>query len=124
MSSSIGSIPQNLTVPVSELVRARVSENPVALPVRGGIYARLNHISAVPARSSDAGYSLSRLRAIDSLISRIARMNQNPTPDVSVDPVEQQEQLLDEVARLLSEGAERAVAGAVPTDGLLIDLSV
>ena len=122
MSSSPGSISQNLTVPLSDVVRARVSESRVALPVRGTIYARLNHISAVPARCRDAGYSLSRLQAIDSMITRIARMQQQLTPDVPADPVERQEAILEEAARQIVEGFERQQANGASAQGLLLDL--
>ncbi|MEX2443837.1 MAG: hypothetical protein WD492_09545 [Alkalispirochaeta sp.] len=124
MTSSQTPISQNLTVPLSDLVRARVSESRVAMPVRGAVYARLDHISGVPSRSPNAGYSLSRLRAIDSMITRIARMQEQLTPDVAADPVEQQEAVLEEAARQIAESIERQPAGYSAEDGFFVNMFV
>jgi hypothetical protein len=115
-------ISRNLTVPLTDLVRANVSGSRVALPVQGSVYARLNHISAVPARSSDAGYSLSRLRAIDSMIARIARAREAMVPDVAADPVEQKEAILEEVARLVEESLEAGPRGSMDPTGFVLNL--
>ena len=122
MTSSPTSISQNLTVPLSDVVRARVSESRVAMPVRGALYARLNHISGIPANSSNGGYSLSRLRAIDTMITRIARMQERLTPDVSQDPVEHQETLIEEAARRIAESMENSTAGYAAEDGFLVNM--
>lgn len=124
MTSSQTSISQNLTVPLSDLVRARISESRVSLPVRGAVYARLNHISGVPAGSANAGYSLSRLRAIDSMISRIARMQGQLTPDVAPDPVEQQEAVLEEAARQIAESIGAQPVGYSAEEGFLVNMFV
>ncbi|MFW5694158.1 MAG: hypothetical protein ACOCYB_03245 [Alkalispirochaeta sp.] len=122
MTSSHTAISQNLTVPLSDLVRARVSESRVAMPVRGAVYARLNHISGIPARSPNSGYSLSRLRAIDTMITRIARMQEQLTPDVSADPVEQQEALIEEAARQIVDSMEQSPAGSAAEEGFLVNM--
>lgn len=124
MTSSQTAISQNLTVPLSDLVRARISESRVAMPVRGGMYARLNHISGVPAGSPNAGYSLSRLRAIDTMITRIARMQEHVTPDVAADPVEQKEAILEEAARQIAESIGTQPAGYSAEEGFLINMFV
>jgi hypothetical protein len=115
-------ISRNLTVPLTDLVRANVSGSRVAHPVQGGVYARLNHISAVPAGSSNAGYSLSRLRAIDSMIARIARAREAMLPDVASDPVEQQEAVLEEVARLVTESLEAGPRSGMDPTGFVLNL--
>jgi hypothetical protein len=115
-------ITRNLTVPLTDLVRANVSGGRVALPVQGGVYARLNHISAVPAGSSDGGYSLSRLRAIDAMIARMARAREAMVPDVAADPVEQKEAILEEVARLVTESIEAGPRGSVDPTGFVLNL--
>lgn len=63
------------TVPLSEFVRARVASGPVAMPVDGAIYARLRHITAVPAGTYREGYSLNRLQTLDSIIERVKNLH-------------------------------------------------
>jgi hypothetical protein len=94
------------------------------MPVRGGVYARLNHISGIPAGSPNAGYSLSRLRAIDSMITRIARMQEQLTPDVPADPVEQKEAILEEAARQISESIEGNAGGYSAEEGFLVNMFI
>lgn len=105
-------------------MRARISDNPIAMPVQGGIYARLSHITAVPSRIGGGGYSLVRLRAIDSLISRMAQM-QSSAPQLSEhDPLERQQQLIDETTRRVVEDIDRSEAQAQLNAGLLVDVFV
>ncbi len=60
------------TIPVGSVLRARVSSAPVTLPLRGNwTYARFRHLQGVPGGGED-GYTLSRLRALDALIDRLA----------------------------------------------------
>ncbi len=124
MADTISSIPQNATIPLSELVRARISENPIAMPVRGGIYARLSHITAVPAHSGGGGYSLVRLRAIDSLIARMAQMQSGAPQPNEADPLEWQQRLIEETARSVVEEIDRSEAQAQLNAGLLVDVLV
>lgn len=123
MSDAGVGISQNLTVPLTDLVRAQVSQSRVSMPVRGPIYARLEHIAAVPASSSNGGYSLSRLQAIDSMLSRIARIQQELTPDVSPDPVDLQEAIMEEAARRIDDEIRQGSPGAPRTQGLMLDLT-
>jgi len=92
------------------------------MPVRGAVYARLNHISGIPANSPNGGYSLSRLRAIDTMITRIARMQEQLTPDVAPDPVEQQEEIIEETARRIAESMESSPAGYAAEEGFLVNM--
>ena len=56
------------------------------------------------------------------MITRIARMQQQLTPDVPADPVERQEAILEEAARQIVEGFERQQANGASAQGLLLDL--
>lgn len=124
MTDTISSIPQNATIPLSELMRARISDNPIAMPVQGGIYARLSHITAVPANTGSGGYSLVRLRAIDSLIARMAQMQANAPELGEYDLLERQQQLIDETARRVVDDIDRSEAQAQLNAGLLVDVFV
>jgi hypothetical protein len=108
---------------MSEVVRANVSDGRVALPVRGGIYARLNHIAAVPAGSTDQGYSLARLRAIDSMITRIARLRETAPAAQTPNSLEARQELIDQVARRIDEALQEQRSTLDPLEGLVIDLT-
>lgn len=59
-------------VPVGRILRARLSTAPVTLPLRNNwTYARFRHLQGVPGGEA-GGYSVSRLRALDALIDRLA----------------------------------------------------
>jgi len=73
LDASISGGPQ--TVPVTSLVRARFGLGKLSLPVSGPLgYARLKHIQGVPASSEGSGFSIQKLQVLDSLIERLARL--------------------------------------------------
>ncbi len=115
----------NATIPITDLVRARLTEGRVALPVEGTAYARLDHINAVPSLPGGSGYSITRLQAIDSLLTRIANSRMEElTPDVAEDPVEYQEAVLEEAARLIARDIETGgYRYGVPSEGFLLDMT-
>lgn len=57
-------------ITVADVVRARVSDAPVALPVRAPLYASFDHVRAIPS-SSQGGYSIARLRIVDAMLARV-----------------------------------------------------
>jgi hypothetical protein len=87
------------------------------------MYARLNHITAVPALSGSSGYSLSRLQVVDSMIARMAARQEAITPDVQPDPVEAQESMLEEISRQIVAEMDRPVHGSLYHEGLVLDLT-
>lgn len=105
---------------VQDLVRAQVSDRPVVLPVNGALVARLRHITAVPSLSGQPGFSLSRLRTIDSVIERMAAA-QRGVSQVD-DPLEHTEQMIQMQAEAVERALERQPAG-VDLNGLLFDIS-
>ena len=119
MNSEQATIRNSYTPPLSDIVRANVSHSRVALPVRGALYARLNHIAAVPARANENAYSLSRLRVIDSMISR---MQNELLPAPNENPVEFQERFLQQVAEKVTEMVDRSQEAGATLTGFLVDL--
>ncbi|TVR93831.1 MAG: hypothetical protein EA428_01325 [Spirochaetaceae bacterium] len=70
--------PSRSTVPVQELLRARYADGRISLPVSGSaVYARFRHVQGVPTDGETMGFSLSRLRVLDTLIDRLVRMQGN-----------------------------------------------
>lgn len=61
-----------ITVPVSNIVRAQVSEGAIVLPVNtsGLVYSNFKNVKGIPAPNG-TGYTINRLRALDSLIERL-----------------------------------------------------
>lgn len=128
MDAGTLSIPQNGTVPVADIVSARVSQNPITIPVNSGSITRLQNIIGLPHHGG-GGHSLSRLQAIDALISRIRgaqehqqEHNQQHLESMSV--VERHEHMLEEVAERIVHDVEagRVIPGI--TEGLLLDIAV
>ena len=117
------SIPTHATVPLTEVLRANVSGGRVAMPVRGSSFARLQHINAVPALSGSGGYPISRLQAIDSLLSRIASMQESATPDVDADPLARREELIEEAAMRIVEDIDNGGNGYGLAEGFLLDMT-
>ncbi len=76
---NISSISSVHTIPVSNIVKAKISSNRIALPVPKGqlLYARFKHISGIPAKSGSRAYSVRRLRNLDNLIERMSILNEN-----------------------------------------------
>ena len=77
-------------VPVTNLVRAWVSEGSIALPVESTqyLYSNFKHVRGIPAPGNSSGYSLAKLRALDNLIERLQNLKgQDRVPDFTVKPV-------------------------------------
>lgn len=131
MEGNVLSIPTNSTIPLTDVLRARISNGRVSLPVRGSTYARLQHISAVPSIGGNGGYSISRLQAIDSLLSRIEGMREATqpqrseaiTPDVRPDLLEEQQRLVDEATRRIVDDIESGRNRYGLAEGLLLDMT-
>jgi len=64
----------NRTVHLSNLIRAQYAPGRIALPVSGGVYARLKHVQGVPAQTADGGFSISKLRMIDILVDHLVQL--------------------------------------------------
>jgi hypothetical protein len=64
----------NRTVHLSNIIRAQYAPGRIALPVSGGVYARLKHVQGVPAQTGDGGFSISKLRMIDILVDHLVQL--------------------------------------------------
>ncbi len=119
------SIPQNGTVPITDIVSARVSQRPVSIPLSGSAYTRLENVTGVP-QSGDGGYSLARIRAIDALIARIRGTAEAMSTDQTGEQtlLELHEELLEEVAFELDERLSQGYSIPGVTEGLLLDIAV
>jgi hypothetical protein len=64
------------SVSIPKLVQARYTSGRVTMPVKPNqyVYARMKNVAVVPAGGDDSGYSLARLRAIDTLIGRLKQL--------------------------------------------------
>jgi hypothetical protein len=75
---SIGVEPLTLskTLQVSNVIRAQNSPNRISLPVNRQqyLYARFKHIWGFPETRRGEGYSLAKLRALDTLLDRLQRL--------------------------------------------------
>lgn len=124
MDSVTTSTIRNGAIPFTDIVRAGISSRPVSMPLAGAGFARLEYVTGVPAARGDQGYSLTRLKALDALIARIRGAQEEVVaPDVAIDPVEQQEQLLEAVTFQLVEDLRNGRADSSLTQGFLVDMT-
>jgi|SRR5690606_28691597 len=60
------------------IIRPQVSGGKITLPVsQYSIYAQFKHIETVPAGPGSPGFSVSKVRVLDTLIDRLVRMKQS-----------------------------------------------
>ncbi len=113
--------PTRSTVPVQELLRARYADGRISLPVSGSaVYARFRHVQGVPTDGETMGFSLSRLRVLDTLIDRLVRMQgkaEYQRHDEGMSP-EAVEALIDRYKQELSSTLTRLEAAGY-TNGLV-----
>ena len=116
----------------ASVMRARFSPGLVALPASGGMLARFEHISAVPAPSGTPGYSISRIRAINALIDRLNLLGeQNPYEEAADARGEAAQVALERMSESLRAlEARRGSSGYMPgysmsaaSEGLVFSLS-
>ncbi|SIQ64396.1 hypothetical protein SAMN05920897_11248 [Alkalispirochaeta americana] len=116
---------RNGTVPLTDLVRASLRSHPVSIPVTGSMYTRLEHVRGIPPLQGHQGHPLSRLRALDALITRI-RGSQEAVlaQDMDItDSLERQEKLLSEMTEEFLRGIEGRSLVPDLAQGFLVDIS-
>jgi hypothetical protein len=76
MSIGIESATASKTLQITNIIRANNSPNRISLPVNRQqyLYARFKHIWGFPEARQGEGYSLSKLRILDTLIDRLHRL--------------------------------------------------
>ncbi len=68
--------PAYTSLSLGNFLRPQVSGGKIALPIRPyTVYAQFKHIEAVPARGG-AGYSISKVRTLDTLIDRLVQLKE------------------------------------------------
>lgn len=112
------SVPTHASVPVADVISARVSQSTLTLPVNGAVYTRMRHIEGIPAPGG--GYSLWRLQALDSLLERLSRAQADQIVNTSFE--ERYADLMEEAARLIAEDNRRAQPLLGLSQGLLVDM--
>ena len=112
------SVPTHSTVPVADVISARISQSTLTLPVNGAVYTRMRHIEGIP--TPGGGYSLWRLQALDSLLERLSRAQADQIVHTSFE--ERYADLIEEAARRIAEDnrSEQPVLGL--TEGMLVDM--
>lgn len=65
------------TVNLSSILRAQYSGAKLALPIDGGLYARLKHVQGIPSGGS-GGFSFTKLQMIDLMVERLVRLRGGP----------------------------------------------
>ena len=120
---------QNVTL--SSILRARYGGGPLSLPVRGGaVYARFKHVQGVPS-GGDQGFTISRLKALDNLIERLAllkgdapkgRPNSASAQQVDQQIEELSKELRQELSTLESRGFQAGLKNL--SVGALVNLFV
>ncbi|TVR05260.1 MAG: hypothetical protein EA403_03250 [Spirochaetaceae bacterium] len=79
--TDVASLTRNIAL--SNLLRARTSPGRVSVPLQGSVnYMRLKHVQGVPASEGNSGFSLSRLRMLDTMIDRLEK-GARATPEAS-----------------------------------------
>jgi len=128
----VESISSLTTVPVSNLLRALVSETSIALPVDSSqyLYSNFKHIRGIPAPGNSTGYSLSRLKAVDNLIDRLQMLKGTESAGRSLVPETKEteptalDRRLDTLRRQLNETLNSRISLFRGFEGLDTGLSL
>ena len=118
----------NNTIHLSNLIRAQYSPGRIALPTSGAMYTRLKHVQGVPTHTPDGGYSVSKLRMIDTLVDRLIQLKGQSMESPSPQSDAEAEAMLSRYAQELSTTLNNATplsqsfrVGLVQP-GMLLDL--
>lgn len=117
-------VPSNVTVPISDLIRARVASQRLTMPVQGAGTMMLEHITAVPALGEGGGYSVNRLQALDRLIGRIQGTMADKPEFEDLSEVEKQEQVIEELVNRIVEDSRREIPQLGMYQGLVMDFQI
>mgnify|MGYP006306915459 FL=1 len=101
MVSSLEAPLQNVSL--SSILKARYGSGPLSLPMRGGmVYARFKHVQGVPSQE-EGGFTISRLRALDNLIDRLARLKGEAPEAARGAAAQQVERQVEELSKQLRQ---------------------
>ncbi|MFP3959579.1 MAG: hypothetical protein ACLFM6_06480 [Spirochaetaceae bacterium] len=116
------------TIPVTSLVKARFGPGKLTLPVSGPLgYARFEHVQGIPSTVDGGGFSIQKLKVLDSLIERLSRMKQNArfTSEDDGASAEQIDALIQQYSRQLHHAVDQLSAsgyvGEAESLGAILD---
>ena len=129
---NIGKIPYHVFPSIGSAFSAS-SGTRVSLPVTPSsyIYSQFRHVSGVPAPEGTQGISLSEIQILDSLITEIVRLNEQPKQDFSIQNQDPEyrfnaiiENLQKQVSQAQTANASAPYPAANPDIGIMFSLSV
>lgn len=109
--------PQVISISITDIAQARVSTNPVTIPVNGAVYARFQNVTAVPSGNGTGSVSYMKIRALDSMIGRLRAEQESAEGRVKTTELERRQLVLEEVSRAVAEMKN-------PVRGLVFDTLV
>ena len=79
MTGEIGPFIHHQNIPMSSLLRARFGSGKVRIPVvpRQVMYAHFKYVDGIPSENGSAGFNLSKLHILDTMIDRLVQLKGN-----------------------------------------------
>jgi len=62
------------TIPLSDLMKVRYASGRLSLPSSQSYFVRFEHVSGIPSGNRGEGYSIVKLRILDTLIDRLSSL--------------------------------------------------
>ena len=128
---SIGNIPYHVFPSIGSAFSASYGDR-VSLPVAPSayLYSHFRHVAGVPAPEGVQGISVSQLKILDSLISEIVRLNQQPKPNYNIQNEDPEKQYYALVENLQEQVRQAELANeslpfhaAAVNSGILFSIS-
>ena len=120
INANVGNVGNSATL--VHVLRARFGSGRIVLPTSDSrVYTHLKHIQGVPSSIEGQGYSINRMRAIDSMIARLAS---DDAPQTNAGGALPAIDTLAAIGKLLREeagGGSPYLPRSIETTGLLID---
>lgn len=62
------------TIPLTDLMKVRYASGRLSLPSSQSFFVRFKHVSGIPSGERGEGYSIAKLRILDTLIDRLSSL--------------------------------------------------
>ncbi len=101
-----GSVSLNRAISLPHIVRASYSKSKISVPVSSASigYARFKHIKGIPSFPGNGGFSVTRLKQLDTMIDFISRMkNESVSIDLGSGDESALERMAEEYSKLVRE---------------------
>ncbi len=121
-------------VPISDLLKVRYASGRLTLPLSQPYFVRFEHVSGVPGAADGGGYSVFKLRILDTLIDRLTTLqgkalegDASPGPsggalDARIADLEKQ--LHDRLAKASATPFGGAMGAGAGENGRILDILV